>query len=317
MAEALVIGILVADILGTPIVTLPEKGKLELLEDLQLHIGGCAANTGIALARLGIRTEGIGIVGDDSLGDFIVNTLKAEGVGVQNIKRSSEKSTSGTIVMVSEDGERSFFHHIGANGELRAEDVNPEAIEEARLVHIGGTFLLPRFDGEGTKKVLKRAKELGKLTSLDTAWDTTGRWLEVVEDSLSYVDIFIPSIEEAREISGRKDPREIADFFLARGVKTVALKMGKEGCYIRRGDEEIRLPSLKVEVRDTTGAGDAFAGGFLAGVLKGYNLKGCAQFASTIAASCIMAIGATPGLPRYEEAIELAKTFYPDFNPTV
>lgn len=253
MFGALSIGILVVDIVGEPIDSLPEKGKLEFLDELQLHTGGCAVNTGIALSRLGVETEVIGMVGKDILGDFIINRLKAEGVETTNIKRSS-KSTSSTMVMVSEDGERSFFHHIGANGELTARDIDCEALKRADLIHIGGTLLMPKFDGADTRKVLKRAKELGKITSLDTAWDPTGRWARI-EPCLPFIDYFLPSIEEAKEITGEKEPRKIADFLLERGVGTVALKMGGQGCYVRDRREETRLPAIEVKVKDTTGAG--------------------------------------------------------------
>ena len=159
MFKVLSIGILVADIVGKAIDSLPEKGKLEFLSELQLHTGGCALNTGIAMSRLGIQTEVIGMVGKDILGDFIINRLKAEGIETANIKRNS-KSTSSTLVMVSEDGERSFLHHIGANGELTAKDINNEALKKADLIHIGGTLLMPKFDGADTGYP-KKSKDCG------------------------------------------------------------------------------------------------------------------------------------------------------------
>jgi sugar/nucleoside kinase (ribokinase family) len=172
---------LVADILGKPIKSLPERGRLKPLKELKLHVGGCAVNTGITLARLGVKTEVIGMVGEDSLGDFIIETLKGEGIETRNIKRTSCENTSITMVMISKDGERSFLHYIGANGELKVEDISLEAIKESKLTHIGGTFLMPKLDGEGTKRILRKAKKLGKTTSLDTAWDITERWLEVID----------------------------------------------------------------------------------------------------------------------------------------
>lgn len=313
MSRALSIGILVADIVGKPIDSLPEKGKLEFLHELQLHTGGCAVNTGIALSRLGIKMEVIGMVGKDVLGDFIINWLKAEGIETTNITRSS-KSTSSTLVMVSQDGERSFFHHIGANSELIARNIDDKAIRRAGLIHIGGTFLMPKFDGADTRKVLKRAKELGKITSLDTAWDPTGRWLKTMGPCLPFIDYFLPSIEEAREITGEKEPRKIADFLLKKGVGTVALKMGGQGCYVKDRREEIRLPGLEVKVKDTTGAGDAFTAGFLFGILKGYGLRRSVKFANVLGASCVMNMGATGGMINYEEALRGARRFYPDFD---
>lgn len=313
MFRALSIGILVADIVGKPIDSLPEKGELELLNELQLHTGGCALNTGIALSKLGIKTEVIGMVGKDILGDFIINRLKAKGIGTVNIKRTS-KSTSVTMVMVSEAGERSFFHYIGANGELTTRDIDDKALKRADCIHIGGTFLMPKFDGADTRKVLKKAKELGKITSLDTAWNPTGRWLKAIGPCLPFIDYFLPSIEEAKEITGEEKPGKIADFLLQRGIGTVVLKMGGQGCYVKDRREEIRLTGLEVKVKDTTGAGDAFAGGFLLGMLKGYGLRRTAQFANVMGASCVMNIGATSGVTGYKETLRRVREFYPDFH---
>lgn len=299
--------------MGKPIDSLPEKGKLEFLNELQLHPGGCALNTGIVLSKLGIKTEVIGRVGNDILGDFIINRLKGEGVETANVKRSN-KSTSSTMVMVSEDGERSFSHYIGANGELTAGDIDDKALKGVDLIHIGGTFLLPTFDGTDTRKILEKAKGLGKITSLDTAWDPTGRWLKTIEPCLQFIDYFLPSIEEAKEITGEEKPSRIVDFLLKRGVGTVALKIGEQGCYVKDRREEIRLPALEVKVKDTTGAGDAFAGGFLFGVLKEYGLRKSAQFANVMGASCVTGIGATGGITGHKDILRRVRGVYPAFH---
>lgn len=314
MFKVLSIGILVADIVGKAIDSLPEKGKLEFLSELQLHTGGCALNTGIAMSRLGIQTEVIGMVGKDILGDFIINRLKAEGIETANIKRNS-KSTSSTLVMVSEDGERSFLHHIGANGELTAKDINNEALKKADLIHIGGTLLMPKFDGADTGDILKKAKTVGAVTSLDTAWDPTGRSLKAIEPCFPFIDYFIPSIEEAKAITGEEKPGKIADFLLQRGIGVVVLKMGGQGCYVKDRREEIRLTGLEVKVKDTTGAGDAFVAGFLFGMVKKkYGLRRSAQFANVMATCCVMDIGATAGILSYEETLRRAREFYSDFH---
>lgn len=313
MVDVLCIGILVGDIV-TSFQDVPTGGALRLLKKVDFQIGGCAANTGIALARLGLATEVIGAVGDDWLGRMILDALTRESIVTDSIARVGHERTSMTIVNVAGDGERSFLHYRGANRRLTVGNISKSRLVEARLVHIGGTFLLPGLDGDGITEILRRAKTMGKVTSLDTAWDTSGRWLELIDSSLPYIDILVPSIEEAREISGEREPQSITQFFQSRGVQIVALKMGKDGCYVRQGADEIRLAGPNVDVKDTTGAGDAFAGGFLAGYLNGYDLRRCAQLATTVAACCITSVGATAGLPRYEEAVALAARLYPGFT---
>lgn len=116
-----------------------------------------------------------------------------------------------------------------------------------------------------------------------------------------YIDIFLPSVDEARMMSGEDDLREMARFFLAKGVQIVGIKQGADGGYFRQGDKEIFLPALEVDVVDTTGCGDAFCAGFLAGYLDGLPLKECGRMAVTVGSLCATGVGATCSLPSKEE----------------
>ncbi|HXG23015.1 MAG TPA: carbohydrate kinase family protein, partial [Chthonomonadales bacterium] len=115
MADIACLGILVADLLGRPIDRLPPRGRLGLVEEMTLHIGGCASNTGIDLAKLGVSTAVLGKVGCDGLGDFVLNTLKKAGLDIRGVVRDEYASTSATMVLISSDGERTFLHHLGGN----------------------------------------------------------------------------------------------------------------------------------------------------------------------------------------------------------
>jgi sugar/nucleoside kinase (ribokinase family) len=157
------------------------------------------------------------------------------------------------------------------------------------------------FDGGGTASVLKKAKENGLSTSLDTAWDASGRWWEIVAPMFDYIDIFLPSADEAKMLSGEDNVREMARFFLSKGVNIVGIKQGADGGYFRSGSEEIILPALEVDVIDTTGCGDAFCAGFLAGYFDGLSLKKCGRMAVTLGSLCATGIGATCKLPTREQ----------------
>ena len=122
--DVLCLGIFVADVVAKPIEEMPGKGKLELVDAMELHTGGCASNAGYALNKLGIATGLMGKVGTDGFGDFIVNYMKNAGLDIRGIKRTSSVNTSATMVMVSADGERTFFHYLGANAELCYDDVD-------------------------------------------------------------------------------------------------------------------------------------------------------------------------------------------------
>jgi sugar/nucleoside kinase (ribokinase family) len=303
------LGILVADMVGKPLLSVPDPGRLVLVDEMGLYTGGCAVNAASALAVLGLPVEVIGKVGADPMGDFVVNAMQERGIGTRGVKRDVETGTSGTMVMVDPDGERRFVHYIGANARLTLEDVSMELIQEASIFHIGGSLVLPGIDGEPTAELLRRTQEAGVITFLDTVWDDTGRWMKLLEPSLPYIDYFIPSLPEAQAIVGLDEPGEVARVLINHGVGTVVLKMGAEGCLVMSADRDtLRLPAFEVEVVDATGAGDAFAAGFIAGVWHGWSLEKTARFASAVGGLCVTGIGASGGVRSLPETLEFMET---------
>ncbi len=312
MPEVTCVGILVADVVGKPINALPGRGKLALVERMELHSGGCAANTGVGLAKLGVETAIIGKVGRDGFGDFMVRQFETYGIDVGAVVRDNDTATSATMVLVHSDGERSFLHYLGANATFRAEDIDFERVKSSKILHVAGAQVMPSFDGAPMAKLLKQAKSVGVTTALDTVWDATGRWMELTGPSLPYVDYFLPSYEEARMLAGGgvKGAEDVAQFLLDAGAKVVALKLGHEGCYVRSaGGETVRLAALPVKAIDALGAGDAFVAGFLAGLVRGWNLEQCARFATGVGASCVTALGATTGIRSFDETLAFLREF--------
>jgi len=296
------LGIMVADVVGKPIKSIPEPGRLVLVEEMSLHTGGCAVNTATALARLGMPVEVIGKVGTDPFGDFLLNTLMERNIGVQGVLRDKSTGTSVTMVMVDPDGERRFVHYIGANAMLTIEDVDMNLLRGKSILHIAGSLVLPGLDGESTAELLRSARAEGLVTFLDTVWDDTGRWMELMKPCLQYIDYFVPSLPEAQEITQLEDPIEVARSLINAAVGTVALKMGAEGCLVMNKDGEIiRYPAFPVKVVDATGAGDAFAAGFIAGVWNGWNLEKTALFANAVGAMCVTGLGASGGVNSMED----------------
>jgi sugar/nucleoside kinase (ribokinase family) len=146
---------------------------------------------------------------------------------------------------------------------------------------------------------------------MDTAWDSTGKWMQLIGPCLQYLDYFIPSLEEAEMISGKSEPEEIADVFLAAGVKTVVIKLGAKGCFIKNNSgEKFLVDSFKgIKAVDTTGAGDSFAAGFITGIIKGWNLKTCGTFANAVGAHCVMKVGATSGIKPLSEIQQFINSY--------
>lgn len=303
MSEITCIGILVADLVGRPIDRFPEKGKLMLVPEMELHAGGCAHNTGVDLKKLGEEVKVVGKVGRDGLGEFMINSLRAHGIDAGGISEDDEHHTSATMVIVDGQGERTFLHYPGANRGLREKDIEDSFLSGSQIVHIAGSFLMPGFDGEETARVLERAKNLGALTSLDTAWDDTGKWLSTIEPALSYIDIFLSNRDEAHHISGKTNLPDIARFFMDYGIKVVAIKMGEEGSFIMTEEEKVLVPPFSVVAVDGTGAGDAFCAGFLVGYLRGWDLYETGRFANACGAMCVRKMGATEGVGSLEETL--------------
>ena len=305
--DVLSLGIYVVDVLGRPIDQFPEKGKLALFDELEIHTGGCANNTAIALTRLGISAGAMGKVGTDAFGDLILQTLIDNGADTAGMQQDPSTSTSFSFVAVASDGERTFYHYIGANGELCEVDLNWEIIKSAKILHIAGALVMPRFDGVPMANVLREAKVLGITTSLDTAYDATGKWMETLEPCLSYVDMFMPSIVEAQHLTGLSEYREITQFLRDNyGIHTIVIKMGENGSYVSTPEVEHFAPAYPVNAVDATGAGDAYVAGFLAGTIMGWDLKATAELASATGAACVTAIGTTAGIQNLEETLKIS-----------
>jgi len=303
MYDVACVGILVADAIAKTVDKLPARGRLDLVDQLDLYTGGCAVNSGIAMAKIGLNVAVLGKIGNDGFGKFIYNSLKEEKVNVDGLVLDSNSSTSASVVLVDSGGERSFLHCLGANAEFTDRDVDFSVIGKSKIVFIAGTMLMPNFDGEPCARVLKKSKEMGKYTALDTAWDSKGRWMKVLEPCMEYIDLFMPSYEEAVQLSGKEDAEDIADVFLSMGVKTAVIKLGKDGCFIKdSGGEKHKIPTYTdVKPVDTTGAGDSFAAGFLTGITEGWNLYECGKFANAVGTHCVMAVGASTGIKSMRE----------------
>lgn len=310
MFDVCCVGILVADITAIPVDRLPEEGKLLFADNISLGLGGCAANAAIDMQKIGLNTSIIGKVGSDAFGTFILNTLTDYGVDISGVSCSDEVSTSSALVLVNEKGERSFIHSPGTNGDFAEDDIDFSIIAKSKILFIAGSLLMEKFDGEPTARLLKKAQENGIYTVLDTAWDEKGRWMDVIKPCLPYINLFIPSIEEAEMLSGEKDVKKMAEVFLDNGVSLCVIKNGKKGCYIKNNvGEEYTIPAYIVKAKDTNGAGDSFVSGFITGISKGWDLETCGKFANAVGVHCVSQVGTTTGVCSMEEIMYFMQNY--------
>ena len=304
------VGILVADIMVSGMNGTPNKGELARVDTVTIHNGGNAMTAAINLTKLGVETRMVGKVGGDLFGEFLEKKLNDFGVDTRGLAKDENTNSSVSIVLLDKSGERSFLHTVGTNGTFTENDVDYSIIDECDLVFLTGTYLMDTFDGAETAIFLKKCKEMGKTTFLDVCWDAKGRWGEVLDSAMPYIDYFMPSIDEAVNIAKRDNLEEMADVFMSRGVKNVVIKTGKTGSYMRLSDwtEGKTYPSLTgVTAVDTTGAGDSFCSGFLSAFARDLEPEECIRIANTTGAMCVTAKGATTGIRSYEETLEFMK----------
>jgi sugar/nucleoside kinase (ribokinase family) len=288
-------GILVADVIARPVDDLPARGSLGFVAAIELRGGGSALNTATALRRLGLEVAVAGKVGTDAFGDFLLGVIDERGLE-SRVVRDAAVPTSATVALVGADGERTFLHVPGANGALRAEEID---FAGARALHVAGALVMPALDGEPTAQLLARARAAGMTTSLDTVFDPTGGW-ERVLSALPHVDVFAPGLAEARGITGETEPAQAVER-LRRVVDWTCVTLGADGCW-----SDGHVPGLSVDAVDGTGAGDAFSAGLLYGRLAGWDFERSVRFANAAGALATTAVGAAEGLRDLGETLALA-----------
>ena len=312
MAKVVSLGIHIVDILGRPVTHIPEGQNLALLEEIRITVAGTAAGTSIDLAKLGAQVIAMGAIGEDELGNFLVDTMQRYNVDTTCLKRKSGVQTSSTMLPIRPNGERPALHVPGANGELAYEDLNLNVIANADFLHMGGTSLMPKFDGEPTRKVLEFAKQNNVTTTFDLVAIQRPDLLDLIEPCLPHVDYFMPGFEEAVMMCGLTERREIIRFFLDRGAKHTVFKMGAEGssiAYMENGQvKETRIPSFNVQVVDSTGCGDAYCAGFIMGLSMGWDLEKCGRLGTAAGGLVIQGLGSDAGITDLAQTVEFMNT---------
>ena len=301
--DVVTIGVVCADVMVRPVDTLPKRGSLGLVPKLEIHLGGLAGVTASTLCSLGAQAAFVGRLGADGFGDYILNALQNKGVDVSHVRRTADCGSSATVVLIGEDGERTFLHHLGTNVLTSEEDVDFDFISQAKVFHWGGPAITPGLDGAPIGRLFQKARALGVKTSMDTCYDGKGVWFPHIEQALPHLDVVMSSLEEAQHYTGKQTPGEIADFYRSFGVETVMVKLGSEGVFVKNSQESHTLPGHRVPVVDTTGAGDAACGGFLYGYINGWDLLRCGKLANAVGGLTVQVMGGSEGVNSLEHAL--------------
>lgn len=264
------------------------------------YLGGSPANIAVNVAKLGGRSAVISKTGIGAFGKFIKSELQRHGVSTDYLVMDHRTRTTVAFVS-STSGKPDFEIARSGDYQLRPEEITTEPVARARIVH-ASTFALSREPcRSAVREVFKMARDMDKTVSLDPnysqrIWPHHKEAQQVIEEMYRYVDITKPSLDDAGRIFGREyEPEEYVEKFHALGAKTVILTMGRDGLLISDDGHLIgHVPTRSVEVKDATGAGDAFWAGFCVALLDGNPLERCALFAREIAELKLARVGPLP-----------------------
>jgi len=294
--DVLCAGIIVADHVSTPIPRLPEAGEVVMAERLLLTIGGCAANAAVDLVKMGVRAAVVGRVGGDVFGRVVADMLRDHGVDVSAVKVSAEVDTSQTLIVNVAGQDRRFIHTFGANAAFSAADIPLDRITGCRVLYLGGYLLMPNVRQEELVPVFAAARRAGVKTVLDVVTPGPADYLTRLEKLLPHVDIFLPNNHEGQLITGEADPVRQAELFHRLGAATAVITLGADGAVLVSKQKRLRAGVYSVPFVDGTGGGDAFDAGYIFGLLHQMDAEDCLRVASALGASCVRAIGTTPGV---------------------
>lgn len=269
----------------------PARGEDALAHLTEFHCGGSAANTAMALARMGVSVSLISRVGPDALALKALHSLSKAGVDPTGLQRDPVTMTGLMYVVVTPDGERTILGNRGANVLTDPEQIHVEDIRGARLLHLSGYSLLADPQRSAALLALEIACRSGLTVTLDPGMSVPLVALEEMRALFPIVDILLPSLAEAQQLTGETEPEGCVEALLAAGAKVVALTLGRDGCLVGTLQQSFRVPGFAVESRDSTGAGDHFAAGFIAGFLGGLGWHGAAMLGNAMGAMATARVG--------------------------
>jgi len=254
-----------------------------------ISTGGSASNTIKGLASLGNSAAFYSKVGNDEFGAFCRKTYHK--LGIKTLLTTSDLPTTQIAVFVTEDHQRTFLSFSGASSLMPEDPLTSQNFENVRLMHIEG-YLLDELSIPYVEKVMTLAKSQKAIVSLDLGCPRIAKTFsaEILHLLKTAVDIVIGNANEVQELVNL--PQKDGCAALAKyGPITIVLN-GKDGCWVGHNNEVFSSPATKVDVIDTTGAGDLFACGFLHGYLKGYNLPDCAWLGNLLGGAAVSTLGA-------------------------
>ena len=284
-----------------------QPGPLEQVEIFHKRTAGAETNVAIGLARLGLHVGWGSRLGQDSLGRYLLDSLRGEGVDCSRVALAPGERTGllfkGRVLDGSDP--KVEYHRAGsAASRMRLDDVDLDWLLSARPLHATGAFAAVSADSsEESRPTMRLMRQAGRTVSFDTnlrptLWASTEAMRAGINELAALADWVLPGIEEGRLLTGEHEPEAVARFYLGLGARLVVVKLGPDGAYYDDGTRSGHVPASPVErVVDTVGAGDGFAVGVISGLLEGLPLERAVARGAWIGARAVQVRGDTEGLP--------------------
>ncbi|CAH2604887.1 2-dehydro-3-deoxygluconokinase [Rhodovastum atsumiense] len=282
-------------------------GDLASVENFTRRMAGCETNVAVGLARLGLRVGWVSRLGCDPFGRFIRATLAAEGVDCSHVTDDPTRPTGMMFKGKTLDGSDPAIHYCrkgAAASQLNVAEYDPAYFGGARLLHATGVAAaLSPANLEFALHAMTQMARLGRKVSYDpnlrpSLWPSRDVMVERINHMAAQAHWVLPGLNEGLILTGYERPRDIAAFYLDRGVELVVVKLGADGAYFRTATQDGIVPGVRVEkVIDTVGAGDGFAAGLISGLLEGESIEEAVMRGNRVGAFAIQVIGDMDGLP--------------------
>jgi 2-dehydro-3-deoxygluconokinase len=297
-----------------------QPGPLQQVDQFTRELAGAETNVAIGLARLGFRSGWVSKVGNDTFGRFIIERLKNENVDIEQVLTDDQHPTGFQLKskVIEGDPEVQYFRKGSAASHLTSADFNEEYFKSARHMHMTGIPLaLSDNTREFAKQALSFMKKNGRTVSFDpnlrpSLWASQEEMVEQINAVAFQANYVLPGFAEGQILTGYQSPRDIASFYLEKGVELVVIKLGEEGAFYKTKSEEGTVPGFMVkEVVDTVGAGDGFAVGLISGLADGQSIHDAVVRGNAIGSLAVQSQGDNDGYPTKHELQNYIETDQP------
>jgi sugar/nucleoside kinase (ribokinase family) len=348
LGPVVALGAHILDVLGRPVEAIPPGQSSTRLTEIRATAAGTAAGTAVDLAKLGAKVLAIGALGEDLIGDVVTAAMARHGVDTSGLVRKPGVQSSATILPIRGNGERPALHVPGATPLLELADIDLDRVRASRALLVGAPDALGPLAADGLAEVVAAARASGALVVTDVLYPGRPRDLARISGLLAAADWFLPNSDQLLALTGRAaesreaggtaagaavhavESREaggtaagaavppalaaaIGDI-LALGAGGVAVTLGAEGCLVawRGGGPPVALPALPVEVVDTTGCGDGFTAGMLAGLLLGAAPADAAWLGIACGSLVATGLGSDAGIESLGQVLDFLRRAQPE-----